>query len=120
MDQKNLALVPGVLPVERGTTVEFTNSDGVQHNVFSPSEIAGKFDLRTKGPETRQSVTLNEPEEVLILSNIHMELEGHILVLKGPYFAVVAQDGTECRDSVRPPGVAMLTSIDAPPSLGAA
>lgn len=94
MDQKDLTFVPRVLPVVRGTTVEFISSDNVLHNVFTPSAIAGKFDLGTYSRGEARSITLNEPGEVLILCNIHMEMEAHILVLNNPYFAVVAQDGS--------------------------
>ncbi len=94
MDQKNLTFVPGVLPVVRGTAVEFTNSDDVQHNVFSPSAIAGKFNLGTYGPGATRTVTLNEAGDVRVLCNIHMEMEAHILVLDGPYFSTVAEDGS--------------------------
>jgi plastocyanin len=93
MDQRNLAFVPDVLPVTRGTVIEFTNSDDVQHNVFSPSAIAGKFNLGTYGPGAARTLILDEPGDVLVLCNIHMEMEAHILVLKDPYFAVVAGDG---------------------------
>jgi plastocyanin len=92
MDQKNLAFVPAVLPVTRGTVVEFTNSDDVEHNVFSPSAVARKFNLGTYGPGATRTITLDEPGDVRVLCNIHMEMEAHILVLDFPYFAVV-QDG---------------------------
>jgi plastocyanin len=94
MDQKNLAFVPRVLPVARGTVVEFTNSDDVQHNVFSPSATAGKFNLGTYGPGATRTLTLDQPGDVRVLCNIHMEMESHILVLDGPYFSVVAADGS--------------------------
>jgi plastocyanin len=94
MDQKNLSFVPRVLPVVRGTVVTFTNGDNVLHNVFSPSAAAGKFDLGSYSQGEVRSVTLNEPGDVLILCNIHMEMEAHILVLKDPYFAAVASDGS--------------------------
>ena len=94
MDQKNLNFVPRVLPVVRGTVVTFTNSDNVLHNVFSPSAGAGKFDLGSYSQGEARSVTLNEPGDVLILCNIHMEMEAHVLVLKDPYSAVVAPDGS--------------------------
>jgi len=94
IDQKDLTFIPRVLPVVRGTVVEFTNNDDVQHNVFTPSEVAGKFDLGTYSRGETQSVALNEVGEVLILCNIHMEMAAHILVLKDPYFAIVAQDGS--------------------------
>lgn len=94
MDQKNLAFAPHILPVARGTVVEFTNSDDVQHNVFSPSAISGKFNLGTYGPGATRTVTLDQSGDVLVLCNIHMEMEAHILVLDDPYFATVAEDGT--------------------------
>jgi plastocyanin len=94
MDQKNLAFVPHVLPVLRGTVIEFTNSDDVQHNVFSPSAVSGKFNLGTYGPGATRTLTLNEPGEVLVLCNIHMEMEAHILVLNEPYFSTVTANGS--------------------------
>jgi len=93
MDQKNLTFLPHVLPVVRGTKVEFTNSDDVEHNVFSPSRSAGRFDLGTYGPGATRTVTLTEAGDVRVLCNIHMEMEAHILVLGTPYFATVAPDG---------------------------
>jgi plastocyanin len=94
MDQKNLTFVPAVLPVMRGTVVEFTNGDDVQHNVFTPSALAGKFNLGTHGPGDVHSITFTQPGDVLILCNIHMEMEAHVLVLDDPYFATVARDGS--------------------------
>jgi plastocyanin len=93
MDQKNLEFVPKVLPVVRGTTIEFTNSDDIQHNVFSPSDVAGNFDLGTYGPGADRSIILEQPGEVLVLCNIHMEMEARILVLRDPYFAATGGDG---------------------------
>jgi plastocyanin len=93
MDQKNLAFRPYALPVVRGTVVEFMNSDDVQHNVFSPSAIAGKFNLGTYEPGATRTVTLDQPGDVRVLCNIHMEMEAHILVLDNPYFSTVGEDG---------------------------
>jgi hypothetical protein len=94
VDQRNLTFEPRVVPVVRGTVVEFTNSDDVQHNVFSPSAVAGKFNLGTYGPGAARTVTLDQPGDVLVLCNIHMEMEAHLVVLEGPHFATVAEDGT--------------------------
>ena len=93
MDQKNLMFVPHVLPIVRGTTVEFTNSDDIQHNVFSPSAIAGKFDLGAYGPGAERGVTFDQLGEVVVLCNIHMEMEARILVLRDPYFALTGGAG---------------------------
>jgi plastocyanin len=93
MDQKNLAFAPRVLPVVEGTTVVFTNSDDIQHNVFSPSRTANAFDLGTYSRGQERSVTMRQAGEVLVLCNIHMEMEARILVLRDPYFAVTDAAG---------------------------
>src|SRR5271157_3488911 len=57
MDQKGLAFSPHVMVVQVGTTVEFLNSDNVQHNVFWPS-ISGIRNLPTisaPGPRARSA-----------------------------------------------------------------
>lgn len=103
MDQKNLAFAPRVLPVMAGTTVAFTNSDDIQHNVFTPSRAADAFDLGTYSRGEARSITMREPGEVLVLCNIHMEMEGHIVVVRDPFFAVTDADG-RYRISDVPPG----------------
>jgi len=103
MDQKNLAFAPHVLPVVEGTTVDFTNSDDIQHNVFSPSRTAGAFDLGSYSHGETRSVTMHEPGDVLILCNIHMEMEAHILVVRDPFFALTDADG-RFRIADVPPG----------------
>jgi plastocyanin len=103
VDQRNLAFVPGVLPVVRGTTVAFTNSDDVQHNVFTPSEVAGRFDLGSYARGEAREVTFDRPGEALILCNIHMEMQATIVVLRDPYFATTEAGGRYTIADV-PPG----------------
>lgn len=93
MDQRNLAFAPTVLPIVRGTVVEFTNSDDVQHNVFSPSDGAKKFDLGSYSRGEARRVTFDQLGEIVVLCNIHMEMESRILVLRDPYFAVTRETG---------------------------
>src|ERR1017187_5387147 len=42
MDQKGLVFAPHVMVIQQGTTVDFLNSDSVQHNVFWPSISGNK------------------------------------------------------------------------------
>lgn len=93
MDQKNLAFVPRVLVVVEGTTVDFTNSDDIQHNVFSPSRAAGAFDLGSYSRGEARSVTMGQAGDVLVLCNIHMEMEAHIVVVRDPFFALTDAEG---------------------------
>ena len=105
MDQQNKLFNPYVLPVLVGTTVEFRNSDSLQHNVFGVG--ADEFNLGnwTKGISRQQ--TFNKPGDVSILCNVHPEMEAHILVLQNPYFARPDKSGKFLISNV-PPGEYVL------------
>jgi plastocyanin len=94
IDQKNLKFVPHVLPVLAGTTVDFLNSDSVQHNVFSPSACAGKFNLGTYPKGEKRSYTFKKECFATLLCIVHPEMEAFVAVLPTPYFAVTAADGS--------------------------
>jgi plastocyanin len=85
MDQKNKVFVPYLLPVVQGTTVQFHNSDNLQHNVFGVG--ADDFNLGTYGGGASKGVAFNKLGEVDILCNVHPEMGGYVLVLQNPYFA---------------------------------
>lgn len=93
MDQKELRFVPHVLPIMAGTTVDFPNSDPVSHNVFSISETK-RFNLGLYGRGMKRSIRFDQPGIVELLCNVHMEMSGFIVVLKNPYFAKTAADGS--------------------------
>jgi len=93
IEQRDLAFSPRVLPVVQGTLVKFVNSDSTLHNAFSPSAAGEKFNLGTYGHGEERSIRFNTPGEVIVLCNIHMEMQARILVLKDPYFTVTAPDG---------------------------
>jgi plastocyanin len=93
MDQKNLAFVPHVLPVTVGTTVRFKNDDKVAHNIFTPSPAGDMFNLGTwKGTQVKTH-TFNKTGEVVLLCNLHPEMEGYIYVTPNPYFAKTDKNG---------------------------
>lgn len=106
MDQKKLMFVPHVLPIVKGTTVKFENGDPLLHNVFWNRSDDGSYNatnLGTWGKGVTKTYTFNNLGYVGLLCNIHPEMEGYILVLQNPYFAVVGKDGTyEIKDV--PPG----------------
>ncbi len=101
MDQKNKVFVPYLLPVVQGTTVEFHNSDNLQHNVFGVG--ADEFNLGTYGLGASKGITFNKLGEVDILCNVHPEMGGYILVLQNPYFARL-DSGGKFRIAGVPPG----------------
>ncbi len=104
MDQKNLKFVPHVLPVLVGTTVDFLNSDDVLHNVFSPDKCAEKFNLGSWPKGRTKSYTFKEPGcAATLLCNVHPEMQGFVVVVETPYYAVSAADGSYSINDV-PPG----------------
>jgi plastocyanin len=94
IDQKNLSFKPRVLPILAGTTVDFLNSDEVLHNVFSPDQCAGKFNLGSWPKGQTKSFTFKQAGCMpTLLCNVHPEMEGFVVVLETPYFAVSDKDG---------------------------
>lgn len=102
LDQKSLRFVPHVLPVLVGTVVEFPNSDPLLHNVFSISETK-RFNLGLYSRGTVRRMRFDKPGVVPLLCNVHLEMSAFIVVLKNPYFARTAPDGTYRIPDV-PPG----------------
>lgn len=92
LDQRNLRFTPHVLPVVRGTTVAFPNSDQIPHNVFSASE-ARMFNLGTYAVGETRTVTFNQAGVVELLCNVHPEMSAYILVLDTPYFTPTDKRG---------------------------
>lgn len=94
LDQKNMTFIPHVLPVLVGTTVDFLNSDDVLHNVFTPDECAGKFNLGSWPKGETRSYTFKEVDcRAVLLCNVHPEMEGWVVVLQNPYFFKTDKDG---------------------------
>jgi plastocyanin len=105
MNQSKMQFIPHVLPVVAGSTVDFLNSDPTAHNVFSPD--GEKFNLGTWQKGTTKPYTFNKctkfPCVYTLLCRVHPEMEGYIVVLQNPYFAVSGKDGHYTIEDV-PPG----------------
>lgn len=96
MDQKGLLFQPHILVVQTGTTVEFLNSDKVQHNVFWPNISGDKKKSHNMGtwPQgQKRPFKFTEPGVVTLLCNVHPEMAGYIVVSPTPYFAETSADG---------------------------
>jgi len=96
MDQRHLEFVPHVLPVVKGTTVDFLNSDATLHNVFW-SDIGGNkklaHNLGTWPQGQKKSFTFDNVGSVALLCNVHPEMSGYVFVAPTPYFAVTNSAG---------------------------
>ena len=94
INQLNLVFAPHVLPVLVGTTVDFLNSDTVQHNVFSPDACAEKFNLGTWPKGQIRSYTFKKDCVATLLCKVHAEMEAFVVAVPTPYHAVTQADGT--------------------------
>lgn len=97
MDQQKLTFIPHVLPILKGTKVKFNNSDPVLHNVFWNRSEDGSYEgrnLGTFGKGANAEFPFDKEGSVVLLCNVHPEMEGHIVVLQNPYFALASKEGT--------------------------
>jgi len=105
MDQKQMQFIPHVLPVLAGTTVKFLNSDPTAHNVFSPDNE--KYNLGTWPQGQSKEYTFSKcaklPCVYTQLCRVHPEMEGYVVVVQNPFFAVTDKEGHYQIDNV-PPG----------------
>jgi len=96
MDQKGLMFAPHILVVQQGTTVEFLNSDTVQHNAFWTAINGDKkagHNLGTWPKGEKRPFTFAKPGVVPVLCNVHPEMAGYIIVSPTPYFAETDDSG---------------------------
>lgn len=91
MDQKGLVFAPRVLPIQKGTTVEFLNSDSVGHNVFTPD--AEKYDLGTWPQGQVRSFKFANAGVYRQLCRVHDDMIAFIVVLDTKHFATSDKSG---------------------------
>lgn len=92
MTQKDETFIPHVLPILKGTTVDFPNQDEIFHNVFSLSRPK-TFDLPKYPAGESRSVTFPKAGVVNVFCHIHTDMSAVILVLDNPFFVTPGQDG---------------------------
>lgn len=91
MDQKGLVFLPRVLPIAKGWTVEFSNSDPVAHSVFTLD--GEKYDLGTWPKGETRKYTFAKPGIYRQLCKVHDDMLAFIVVLETPWFAVSDKAG---------------------------
>lgn len=96
MDQKGLMFVPHIMVVQQGTTVDFLNSDSVEHNVFWPSVSGNKklgHNMGTWPQGERRGFQFENVGVVPLLCNVHPDMSGYIIVSPTPWFATTDKSG---------------------------
>lgn len=96
IDQKGLLFHPHIAVVPVGSTVEFLNSDSVQHNVFWPAVSGNKkagHNLGTWPKGERRTFKFDQAGVVPLLCNVHPEMSGFVVVVPTPYYAETDASG---------------------------
>ena len=91
--------IPHVLPIVKGTTVEFPNEDPIFHNVFSLSGTQ-IFDLGRYPQGDSRSVTFSQAGIVPVFCHLHSNMSAIVLVLDNPFFNVPDAEGAYIIDGV--------------------
>jgi plastocyanin len=109
IDQRSMQFTPHVLPIVVGTTVRFLNSDPTPHNVFSPDYE--KYNLGTwpqgQTKDHAFAKCAKAPCVYVQLCRVHPEMEGFVVVLQNPFYAVTGKDGHYKIENVPPGGYSL-------------
>lgn len=96
IDQKGLVFNPHFIVVQQGTTVDFLNSDTVQHNVYWTAigtDKKASHNLGTWPKGEKRNYTFDKPGVVPLLCNVHPEMAAYVVVSPTPYFAETDESG---------------------------
>jgi plastocyanin len=99
IDQRNAEFIPHVLPVIRGTIVDFINRDNVYHNVFSLSP-AKKFNIGRRPTGQAVPIVMDKPGIVEVFCDIHANMSAYIVVLENEYFTKPDKQGNYSIDRI--------------------
>jgi plastocyanin len=112
MDQKGLTFRPHILIVPVGASVDFLNSDKVQHNIFWPSISGDKkmsHNMGTWPTGEIRTFKYDKPGVVPLLCNVHPEMSGFIIVVPTEHAAETDASGNYKIDNL-PPGQYTVTA----------
>jgi len=90
--QMGETFVPHVLPIVKGTSVDFPNEDPIFHNVFSLSGTES-FDLGRYPKGDSRSVTFEQTGIVPVFCHLHSNMSAIVLVLDNGFFAMPDAEG---------------------------
>lgn len=108
IEQRGVEFHPRVLPVLKGTAVDFPNRDPIYHNVFSLSP-AKKFDLGHYAQDGTKSEVFDQVGVVKVYCEIHEHMRATVLVLENPFFAATDAEGNYRIENL-PPGAYTLVA----------
>ena len=101
MVTRSKSLIPHVMALPVGSTVEFPNEDPISHNLFSLAP-GNAFDLGLYRKGAGKSHKFDKPGVVSVYCNVHPNMSAVIHVMPTPYYAFADASGRFRIDA--PPG----------------
>lgn len=92
MVTRNKTLVPHVMAVPAGSTIQFPNEDPITHNLFSISP-ANPFDLGLYKKNSGKSEKFEKAGIVTVYCNVHPNMSAVIHVMDTPYYGMANAQG---------------------------
>ena len=94
LDQKGCDYHPHVLAFPAGSAVEIVNPDGILHNIHSYSKVNTPFNMAQPKFKKTMEVKIDKPEAVQVKCDVHGWMEGWLVAVPNPYFAVTDNSGS--------------------------
>ncbi len=94
LENRGGRFVPHVQVARRGASLEVVNSDPVLHNTHGFQESRTVFNLALPNKGQRIKQTLRRAGIIEVMCDSHDWMNGWVVVLDHPYFAITGQDGT--------------------------
>ena len=101
MTTRNKMLMPHILAIPVGSTVQFPNEDPISHNLFSLSS-GNSFDLGLYRRGAGKTEKFDAPGVVNVYCNVHPNMSAVIHVMSTPYYTFADANGHYAFDV--PPG----------------
>jgi plastocyanin len=108
MMTRGKALIPHVLAVPAGSTVQFPNDDPISHNLFSLSPN-NSFDLGLYRKGAGKAHKFDATGVVNVYCNVHPNMSAVVHVMSSPYYTFADPSGNYAIGDV-PPGKYRLTA----------
>lgn len=102
MITKSKTIIPHVVAVPVGSTVQFPNQDPILHNIFSVS-ASNAFDVGLYGKGAGKSTKLEKAGIVNVYCNVHPNMSAVVHVMQTPWYTFAESSGGFRIDGV-PPG----------------
>jgi plastocyanin len=100
--QRQKTFVPHVLPIAAGTVVSFLNEDSILHNLHAYQDRRTLFNRAQPAFMRLVRHTFTRQGTVLLLCDVHPEMEAYLVVTPTPWYDEVARDGTFTLRNVTP------------------